>query len=141
MIRSCLRYFIFLNALFVVLPVIRAELPAMRSPDDNLNAFLWGAPIKTLETAEMLYHDDKSNYNTKITFTKTHEFKRSDGQHGTWQIKDGKLILDSLDTGEAFTIIFDSSTLGDNKLRGRIPKGKWSGHVIVLQYPPVAGGK
>jgi hypothetical protein len=107
----------------------------MATPEQRIMAFLWSASASTEERAELIYYDVKDNYNTRITFTRDKAFTRSDGMHGMWNFEGGKLILTGLDSKDGFTIIFDPATLSETQLSGRIPKGKWRGHKVILKIP------
>jgi hypothetical protein len=120
-------------ALFIATRFIVAA-PA-DSPEVKVTTFLWSSLKSTEAKTELIYHDVKDNYTTRLTFTRDKEFTRSDGIHGAWHITDGKLILTGLDTKDGFTIIFDSPSAGKSELTGRIPKGKWKGHIVLLQLP------
>jgi hypothetical protein len=105
------------------------------TPEQTFKAFLWSASGSTEEKSELIYHDVKDNYTSRITFTRAKEFRRSDGVHGTWHIEGGKLILTGLDTKDGFTIIFDLPKSNETEIVGRIPKGKWRGHKVILKLP------
>ena len=105
------------------------------TPEQKMQTFLWSASGSSEEKTELIYHDVKDNYNTRITFTRNKEFRRSDGVRGMWHFDAGKLVLTGLDTKDGFTVIFDPSTLNGDQLAGRIPKGKWKGHRVLLKRP------
>ena len=114
---------------------VAMALPADK-PEQKITAFLWSAPGSTAEKTELIYHDVKDNFTTKIAFTREKEFSRPDGTHGIWRFDEGKLVLTGLDTKDGFTIIFDDSTLGESRLSGHIPNGKWRGHRVILTIAP-----
>jgi hypothetical protein len=111
---------------------IAGAAPA-ETPEEKITKFLWSASGSTEQKTELIYHDVKDNYNTRITFTRDKNFRRSDGVNGTWQFEGGKLVLTGLDTKDGFTIVFDASTLNEGQLSGHIPKGKWRGHKVLLK--------
>jgi hypothetical protein len=43
--------------------------------------------------------------------------------------------LTSLDNKDGFIILFDASSISGSQLTGRIPKGKWKGHRVILKVP------